>query len=106
VSLAKTERIVTSLGVYSVHHIVPDLFDGFETRPDGTKLATTEKALFDMAYFSGSRTRLFARVPELELPSNFREAKARAWIREIQSVRRRSMVQKRLDSILAAASRS
>src|SRR5262249_51927111 len=69
VSLARTQRILTSIGVYSVHHIAPELFDGFETRADGTKLASPEKAIFDVAYLSGGRSRLFAHLPELELPS-------------------------------------
>lgn len=104
VSLAKTQRLTTTLGVYSVHHIAPELFDGFETRADGTKLATAEKALFDMAYFASARSRLFAHVPELELPRAFREAKLRSWIQRIPAVRRRSMVKRRLDVMIAGAS--
>ncbi len=106
VSLAKTQRLTTALGVYSLHHIAPELFDGFETRADGSKLATAEKALFDMAYFAGARSRLFAHVPELELPKGFREAKLRLWTQRIPAVRRRSMVKRRLESMLASATRS
>ena len=103
VSLAKTQRITTSLGVYSIHHIAPELFDGFEVRRDGTKLAIPEKALFDMAYFSSARSRLFARIPELELPRGFRETKLRAWVERIPAIRRRAMVRRRVASMLDTA---
>ena len=39
---------------------------------DGVKLATAEKALFDLAYLSGGRSRLFTAVPELEIGKAFR----------------------------------
>jgi predicted transcriptional regulator of viral defense system len=105
-SLGRTQRLATSIGLYSIHHIAPELFDGFEIRSDGIKLATAEKALFDMAYLSGGRTRVFARVPELELPKGFREAKLETWIRRVPAARRRSMVQKRLEAFVAGASRA
>ena len=104
VTLARTERVKTTLGVYSLHHIAPELFDGFETRPDGSKLATPEKAIFDMAYFASARSRLFAHIPELELPRGFRERKVSAWIAKITDVRRKSMVERRIATILAGGS--
>ncbi len=103
VSLARTQRIRTSIGVYSVHHIAPELFDGFETRADGAKLATPEKAIFDVAYLSGGRSRLFAHLPELELPSRFRTSKLRRWIARITAPRKRSMVESRIDAMLQGA---
>ncbi len=104
VTLARTERVKTTLGVYSLHHIAPELFDGFETRPDGSKLATPEKAIFDMAYFASARSRLFAHIPELELPRGFRERKVSARIAKITDVRRKSMVERRIATILAGGS--
>jgi predicted transcriptional regulator of viral defense system len=103
VSLARTRRIPTSVADYSVHHIAPELFDGFEARADGTKLATPEKAIFDVIYLSGGRSRIFARLPELELPARFRRARLAAWIKRIGPARRRSLVQTRIDALLAAA---
>lgn len=103
VSLARTQKIRTSIGVYSVHHIAPDLFDGFETRADGTKLATPEKALFDVAYLSGGRSRLFVHLPELELPTRFRASRLRRWIVRIMASRKRSMVEARMDAMLQGA---
>lgn len=104
VSLAATQRIKTIVGVYSVHHVAPELFDGFEEREDGSKIATAEKALFDMAYFSSARSRLFSHVPELELPVSFRRSKPTKWIGRIEAPRRRSMVETRLERMLANAS--
>jgi predicted transcriptional regulator of viral defense system len=103
VSLARTQRIRTAIGAYSVHHIAPELFDGFAARVDGTKLATPEKALFDVAYLSGGRSRLFTHLPELELPSSFRAHRMDRWTAEIASPRKRSMVKRRLAEMLSRA---
>src|SRR5262249_28470022 len=103
VSLARTQRILTSIGVYSVHHIAPELFDGFETLAAGTKLASPEKAIFDVAYLSGGRSRLFVHLPELELPSRFRRSKLRSWIVRIAASRKRSMVESRIAAMLRGA---
>jgi predicted transcriptional regulator of viral defense system len=100
VSLARTQRLTTSIGVFSVHHVVPELFDGFEVHADGTKLATPEKALFDVAYLSGGRSRLFSHIPELELPTRLRRSQLREWTRRITAPRKRSMVERRLERIV------
>ena len=65
VSLARTQTIRSSVGTFSFHHVTPELFGGFERTSAGTPLATPEKALFDVAYLSGVRSRLFASLPEL-----------------------------------------
>jgi predicted transcriptional regulator of viral defense system len=103
VSLARTHKVTTSVGVFSVHHIAPELFDGFEIRADGTKLATPEKTLFDVVYLSGGRSRLFAHLPELELPARFRRSQLRDWTRRITAPRKRSMVETRLGAMLQRA---
>ena len=103
VSLARTQKIATGVGVFSVHHVAPELFDGFEARADGTKLATPEKALFDVAYLSGGRSRLFSHLPELELPPRFRRNRLQEWTRRITAPRKRSMVQARLETMLLKA---
>jgi predicted transcriptional regulator of viral defense system len=103
VSLARTQKIKTSVGLFSVHHIAAELFDGFESRPDGTKMATPEKALFDIAYLSGGRSHLFAHLPELELPARFHRSRLRDWTRRITAPRRLSMVETRLEAILRDA---
>ena len=102
VSLARTQRINTSAGQISVHHIDATLFGGFVMLPSGVKVATAEKALFDLAYLSGGRSRRFAALPELELPPRFRRAELKRWIGRIESQRARSMTAGRLDSWLSS----
>lgn len=107
VSLARSGRIETKVGTYSVHHIRPELFGGFEYDPaSGTKLALPEKALFDFLYLSPTRGRLFTALPELEVPRGFRRSAVREWVDRIPSRRSRTIVQRRLDEVLAAVERA
>jgi hypothetical protein len=103
VSLARSARVETALGTYSVHHVQPSVFDGFEMLDSGIKLATPEKALVDFLYLSPTRGRLFASLPELELPPGFRRRAAREWIQRIPSKRLKTIVTQRLDEVLARA---
>lgn len=96
VSLARSQRIETSVGIVSVHHITPELFGGYEVLKSGVKVATPEKALFDLAYLSGGRSRLFASLPELELPSRFKRRELTRWINRIASSRARTLTSLRL----------
>ncbi len=91
VTLGRTKRYETTLGTFSLHQVAPELFGGFELSPTGAKLATTEKALVDVAYLSGVKSRLFTEVPEIELPKNFDLALALAWIARIPSRRHRTL---------------
>jgi predicted transcriptional regulator of viral defense system len=103
VSLARSQRIQTTLGSFSVHHMAPELFGGFEETAEGVRLATAEKALFDLAYLSGGRSRRFAAVPELEVPRGFRWKELERWRDRIPSDRRRALVTRRLAQFLARA---
>ena len=104
VSLARTARVKTSAGTYSVHHVQPVLFAGFEVLPDSAiKLALPEKALVDFLYLSPTRSRLFASLPEVEIPRGFRRAEAKKWISQIPSARVRTIVADRLEQILRQA---
>lgn len=100
VSLARTQVIKTSVGVVSVHHIDPELFGGFVTLPSAVKVATPEKALFDLAYLSGGRSRRFAALPELELPRRFRRSELRRWLARVTSRRARTLTSRRLEQWL------
>lgn len=103
VSLARTQRMATCAGAISFHHIAPELFGGFEEMSppsEGAKLATAEKALFDLAYLSGGRSRTFEAVPELELPSTFRWKELAGWVKRIPEARRRGRVIGRLERFL------
>lgn len=91
VSLARTQRVKTRRGTFSIHHVAPEVFGGF-TEERGFKLASPEKSLFDVAYLAGTRTRLFTRLPELALPRRFRRAELEKWLARIPSAKRRSQV--------------
>lgn len=100
-SLAKTRRVTTSLGTYSIHRLAASFFGGYRTLPDSDiRLATPEKALLDTLYLSPNRSRLFAHLPELELPRRFRVRETRRWLARIPAVYRRTMVARKLDEIL------
>jgi predicted transcriptional regulator of viral defense system len=101
VSVARTRRHITPLGVVSVHHVAPAFFFGFERAGEtGVLLATPEKALLDVLYLSPAKTRLFASLPELELPRRFSVRRARALLARIRSPRRRALVGSRLEALL------
>lgn len=101
VSLAKTKRFVTPAGEFSIHHLDAHFFFGYELLP-GTliKMATPEKALIDLIYFSSAKTRLFSSLPEIELSENFSLETARSIISRITSQRRRMMVTTRFEKLL------
>jgi predicted transcriptional regulator of viral defense system len=102
VSLARTARVETGVGVYSVHHVHPSFFGGAEQDPrTGVRLATPEKALVDHLYLSPTRSRLFSRLTELELPDGFRAAEARRWVRRIPSARVKTIVDRELERLFA-----
>jgi predicted transcriptional regulator of viral defense system len=102
-SLGRTQRVTTSIGNYSIHHLAPEFFGGYQVETDGAiKMATPEKALLDVLYLGASRSRLFARLPEIELPRSFRAAECRRWIARIPAAYRRKMVENRLEHLLAS----
>lgn len=102
-SLARTQKITTRAGTFSIHHLAPEVFGGFEETEGGVKLATAEKALFDFAYLSAGRSRLFTSLPELELPRGFRRAELRRWVARIPSERSRTVTERKLETFLEAA---
>lgn len=102
VSLGRTARIRTSAGPFSVHRVAPEFFGGAHLdHRTGVRLASPEKALLDVLYLSSGRSRLFARLPELELPDSFRVREARRWAGRVPSRRLRTIVTRKLDAILA-----
>jgi predicted transcriptional regulator of viral defense system len=103
VSLARSQRIVTRVGTFSIHHLAADVFGGYQETKDGVKLATAEKALFDFAYLSAGRSRIFTSLPELELPRGFRQKELARWVAKISSQRSRTITQRKLDRFLGRA---
>ncbi|HYV44253.1 MAG TPA: hypothetical protein VFA20_05295 [Myxococcaceae bacterium] len=102
VTLGRAHHVRTTVGTYSLHRIDANLFDGFKTTASGEKFATLEKALFDLAYLSSTRFRLFARPPEIELPRALDRAALRRWIALIRSPERRTHAQRYLDALITA----
>ena len=102
-SLDRTRRIPTSIGTYSIHHLVPELFDGYGGSEETGYLATPEKALFDTIYLRAPRgARIF--LPELSLPENFDEGQLQGWVSRIARPRLRTLVSRGLEEALAKAS--
>lgn len=96
VTLGRARKVRTPSGAVSLHRMPPELFGGYETTADGIKVATPEKALFDLLYLSPTRSRLFTRLPEMELPASFRWAKIAKWAKMIAGKSRRSFVEEKL----------
>jgi len=99
-SLSPTKRVKTRVGDYSIHRLTPSFFGGFAVVGAGVRLATPEKALLDVLYLTPARSRLFAALPEVEIPSNFDKKEARRWVRRIPEGPRRRAVQQRLEALL------
>lgn len=102
VSPARPRRILTSLGVYVVHQLAPELFGGFAGTERSGYLARPEKALFDLVYVraaAGSR----AYLPELSLPQDFDRGELSHWSKRIENQRLRTLVGRRLRELLREA---
>lgn len=98
-SLDRARRVDTPIGVFSIHHLAPELFTGFDGSPDTGYLATPEKALFDTVYIRAPRGgRVY--FPELSLPSGFDTGKIEAWTEAISQPRLRTIVSRELDAVL------
>jgi predicted transcriptional regulator of viral defense system len=100
VSLAPTRRVRTRIASYSIHRIAPTFFGGFSTLTSGVRLATPEKALADTLYLAPARSRLFAALPEIEIPRGFDRAATRGWASRIPPGLRRAMFEQRLERLL------
>jgi len=105
VSLARTRRFETPIGTVSIHHVQPSFFFGFEDAGRaGGRLAVPEKALLDLVYLTPARSRLFRALPELEWPKRFSARTARAMVNRIRSAKRRTLVARKLEELLATRS--
>jgi hypothetical protein len=72
---------------------------------DRREARNPEKALFDFAYLSAGRSRLFTSLPELTLPRGFRRSELKNWVAKTPSERSRTSTQRKLDPFIAAAAR-
>ena len=103
-SLDRARRITTTIGTYAVHHIPGELFGGWAKGPRG-RVATPEKAIFDLAYISAARGAQPRRVPEIVLPAGFDRAAIDEWIAKIADPRIATMTKRGVGQILARAVR-
>jgi predicted transcriptional regulator of viral defense system len=99
VTLGRARRVRTPAGTVSLHRMPPQLFGGFATAADGSKVATAEKALFDLLYLSPTRTRLFVHLPEIEFPKSFRWTEVARWTKRIAGKSRRAFVEQKLAAL-------
>lgn len=98
-STAHSRLLVTRAGSFSLHHLTPEMFSGFEWSVSrGFPLAAPEKALVDCLYVSAFRKRQFSHFPELDL-SRLDLKKARAWTAKIKNPMARAHVLARLAAL-------
>jgi len=101
VSTAKTRKYRSQIGTFSIHHLEPQFFFGFELVGDNNiKMATPEKALIDFFYLSPGKSRLFHSLPEIELSNKFNSKVAFEMVDKIQSKSRRTIVKSLLQAKL------
>ena len=100
VTTAHTKRIKTPVGSYSLHHMTPEFFDGYDYyQKEGSFLiACPEKALIDCLYLSSRKGRGFFTLPELTLPKNFNYHLCLKFIKKIHYPRLQVTVQKKLET--------
>ncbi len=101
VTTGRTRRWNTPLGTASMHQVHPTFFFGFETvDANGVRMATPEKALLDCLYLRPARSRLFARLPELDLRDTFDLDRARLLLDRLPTQRLRTTLLRRLAGLL------
>jgi predicted transcriptional regulator of viral defense system len=97
VTPARPRRLKTPLGTISYHRMPPELFEGFELSPGlDAKIATPEKALFDMVYLAPGRSRIFSKLPELTIPRRFKWKRLKEYTELVKSPGRRAFIAARI----------
>ncbi|HEY2485054.1 MAG TPA: hypothetical protein VGI36_07890, partial [Candidatus Binataceae bacterium] len=105
VTPARPRRLQTPMGTISFHHIPPELFMGFELLPrSDAKVATPEKALFDLFYLAPGRSRLFSQQPELTIPRRFQWERLKEYTKLVKSAGRRTYIAERIKVLRSAQS--
>lgn len=93
----RSRQLSTAVGRFSIHHILPDIFDGFTGRQESGFVATAEKSLFDVVYLRASRA-LPVYLPEIELPAEFERSKLTEWIERLPTPRLRTLTAKGIET--------
>jgi predicted transcriptional regulator of viral defense system len=103
VTPARPRRLRTPLGTISFHRMPPELFKGFDlsSRSDA-KIATPEKALFDLLYLAPGRSRVFSNLPELTIPQRFQWQRLKEYTKVVKSSARRTYIAERIRALRSA----
>jgi predicted transcriptional regulator of viral defense system len=97
VTPARPRRVRTPVGTISFHRMPPELFKGFDLLPGSdAKIATPEKALFDLFYLAPGRSRLFSQQPELAIPRRFQWERLKEYTSLVKSSGRRAYIAERI----------
>ena len=100
VTLGRPRRVTTPIVTISFHHIPPELFTGFELSDSSdAKIATPEKALFDLVYLAPGRSRIFSSLPELTIPRRFQWSLIKQYTALVNSSSRRAFIAERIRAI-------
>jgi len=100
VTLGRPAEVVAAGATVALRHIKPDLFTGYAYNATAEGLvASPEKALFDVAYFSAMNRRpLSGALPETDL-KGFRWGELQGWLRRITNPGVRTMVERSLGNL-------
>jgi len=100
ITIARSSYVKTPIADFSLHHVNPNFFFGFDIHPDSSiALASPEKALIDFLYLTPSTLKHFKALPEVWLPANFNMKKVSEIISQITSKRTRTLVSNKFDAI-------
>ena len=103
VTPARPRRLRTPMATISFHRMPPELFKGFELLPrSDAKVATAEKALFDLFYLAPGRSRLFSQQPELTIPRRFQWERLKEYTKLVKSSGRRAYIAERIKTLRSA----
>ena len=92
------------MGTISFHRMPPELFMGFELSPrSDAKIASPEKALFDLFYLAPGRSRVFSYQPELTIPRRFQWQRLKAYTKLVKSAARSAYIAERIRSEISVS---
>ena len=107
VTPGRPRRFRTPMGTISFHRMPPELFKGFElSSASDAKIATPEKALFDLIYLAPGRSRVFSKLPELTIPRRFQWRRLKEYTELVKSSGRRAFIADRIREIRSSSSNS
>lgn len=102
ITIARSAYLTTAVADFSLHHVNPNFFFGFDSHPDSNiRLASPEKAILDFLYLMPSTLKQFKALPEVRLPVTFNMEKAYGMITKITSKRTRTLVLSKFDILVS-----